>query len=65
MKVISHRLFDQRFGNLWHEEAHYGWDYEDFKAHEGWKNEWSSFDSILHYLNTHLMQIWNLCRSWA
>jgi hypothetical protein len=55
VKVISHKLQDERFGTQWDDEVHYLWDYRDFYAHENWRRGTISFDCLLWDQNTQLL----------
>lgn len=48
MKIVSHKLFDERFGNQWFDEVEDRWDYEDFLKDERWRKGWISMDCALY-----------------
>lgn len=48
MKVTSHRLYDERYGNQWFEEVEDHWDYKDFLSNERWRKGWISVDCGLY-----------------
>lgn len=47
MKIESHRLKDRNFTN-WFSEVEDHWDYRDFKADDGWRKDWISFDCLCY-----------------
>ncbi|MCC6422088.1 MAG: hypothetical protein IT447_01300 [Phycisphaerales bacterium] len=44
MNIRPLKLFDESFGNQWHDEVEGRWLYEDFKANARWRKHWISFD---------------------
>lgn len=44
MKIISHKLYENQFGDQWFQEIEDQWEYRDFKKDPSWRKGWISFD---------------------
>lgn len=48
MRIRSLRLQDVHFADRWPREVEHRWLYDDFLAHEDWRQGWISFDCALY-----------------
>lgn len=48
MKIRSHKLYDEQYGNQWFDEIDDHWHYEDFQRNPVWRKGWISFDCALY-----------------
>lgn len=48
MKIISHQLYEEHFGDQWFEKIQDRWEYRDFKNDPRWRKGWISFDCAFY-----------------
>ncbi len=49
MNIRALKLKDHRFGNEWAEKIEARWNYDDFLRDPRWREDWISFDGVVHH----------------
>jgi hypothetical protein len=49
MKTKALKLKDRDFGRQWSERVEDRWNYDDFLADRGWREDWISFDGVAYH----------------
>lgn len=57
MKIKSHKLLNEDFGDQWATETEDRWNYADFLANERWRKGWISVDGVVYHQGTQRVYI--------